>query len=187
MQADRPRRLRAGGRASGAPGSLFERAPSRARSDPGRLPGNAYGRLYRAGYACRIRRTSRLAPGRAVLGLKSLRRPLRGVSMREEREGIVPWSRYRRGLSGALRREGDRARKKSASSTDGKRALSSAFGTGAIVRRAVRQAPPRAVGLDDFTLIAARSDAVLRKWKSRLGRGRRRVRALPRLLIRASA
>ena len=64
-------------------------------------------RLYRAGYACRIRRTSRLAPGRAVLGLKSLRRPLRGVSMREERERIVPWSRYRRGLSGALRREGD--------------------------------------------------------------------------------
>ncbi len=63
-------------------------------------------RLYRAGYACRIRRTSRRAPGRAVLGLKSLRRPLGGVSMREERERTVPSSRYRRGLPGALRREG---------------------------------------------------------------------------------
>jgi inorganic triphosphatase YgiF len=65
-------------------------------------------RLYRAGYACRIRRTTRPAPGRAVLGLKSLQRPRRGVSMREELERIVPSSRYRRGLSSdALRREGD--------------------------------------------------------------------------------
>jgi inorganic triphosphatase YgiF len=64
-------------------------------------------RLYRAGYACRIRRTSRHAPGRAVLGLKSLQRARRGVSTREERERIVASSRYRRGLSDALRREGD--------------------------------------------------------------------------------
>jgi inorganic triphosphatase YgiF len=64
-------------------------------------------RLYRAGYACRIRRTSRHAPGRAVLGLKSLQRPRRGVSTREELERTVSSSRYRRGLSGALRREGD--------------------------------------------------------------------------------
>ena len=64
-------------------------------------------RLYRAGYACRIRRTSRRPAGRAVLGLKSLRRPLHGVSMREELERVVPSSRCRRGLSAALRREGD--------------------------------------------------------------------------------
>ncbi len=65
-------------------------------------------RLYRAGYACRIRRTTRRAPGRAVLGLKSLQRPRRGVSMREELERIVPSSRCRRGLSSdALRREGE--------------------------------------------------------------------------------
>jgi inorganic triphosphatase YgiF len=64
-------------------------------------------RLYHAGYACRIRRTSRHAPGRAVLGLKSLQRARRGVSLREEHERIVPSGRCRRGLSGALRREGD--------------------------------------------------------------------------------
>jgi inorganic triphosphatase YgiF len=64
-------------------------------------------RLYHAGYACRIRRTSRLAPGRAVLGLKSLQRAQRGVSTREEHERIVPSSPYRRGLSDALRHEGD--------------------------------------------------------------------------------
>ena len=64
-------------------------------------------RLYHAGYACRIRRTSRHAPGRAVLGLKSLQRARRGVSMREEHERTIPSSRCRRGLSDALRHEGD--------------------------------------------------------------------------------
>jgi inorganic triphosphatase YgiF len=64
-------------------------------------------RLYHAGYACRIRRSSRYAAYRAVLGLKSLQRARRGVSTREEHERTVPWSRYRRGLSDTLRREGD--------------------------------------------------------------------------------
>ena len=64
-------------------------------------------RFFRAGYACRIRRSSRHAPSRAVLGLKSLQRARRGVSTREEHERVVPSSRYRRGLSDALRREGD--------------------------------------------------------------------------------
>jgi inorganic triphosphatase YgiF len=64
-------------------------------------------RLYRAGYACRIRRTSRRADGRAVLGLKSLHRARRGISTREEHERIIP-SRYsRRGLFGLLCREGE--------------------------------------------------------------------------------
>jgi len=63
-------------------------------------------RLYHAGYACRVRRSSRYARGRAVLGLKSLQRARRGVSTREEHERMVPASRYRRGLSDAVGREG---------------------------------------------------------------------------------
>jgi inorganic triphosphatase YgiF len=64
-------------------------------------------RLYHAGCASRIRRTSRLAPGRAVLGLKSLQRAKQGVSTREEHERLVASSRYQRGLSAdALRHEG---------------------------------------------------------------------------------
>jgi inorganic triphosphatase YgiF len=63
-------------------------------------------RLYCAGYACRIRRTSRHAAGRVALGLKSLHRARRGVSVREEHERMVSASRCRRGLSDALRREG---------------------------------------------------------------------------------
>jgi len=48
-------------------------------------------RLFRAGYACRIRRTSR-AP-RAVLALKALTRPRRMVSRREELEQAIPSDR----------------------------------------------------------------------------------------------
>jgi inorganic triphosphatase YgiF len=43
-------------------------------------------RLFRAGYACRIRRIS----GRTVLALKSLKRPLNMVSVREELEEELP-------------------------------------------------------------------------------------------------
>jgi inorganic triphosphatase YgiF len=63
-------------------------------------------RLYRAGYACRIRRTSRRPAVRAVLALKSLHRPRRGVSTREEHEQVVSWSRCRSRLSQAAGCEG---------------------------------------------------------------------------------
>ncbi|MGO8704670.1 MAG: CYTH domain-containing protein [Candidatus Brocadiia bacterium] len=142
-------------------------------------------RLYRAGYACRIRRTSRLAPGRAVLGLKSLRRPLRGVSMREERERIVPWSRYRRGLSGALRREGDLSAK-ILGILDGRKAR--------VIFRVRNRRDTYAVrfgkrlralvSLDDFTLIAGAKRRRLAEVEIEIKQGSaEELRALARLLI----
>ena len=93
---------------SGASGNLFERAPSRARSDPRRLPGNA--RLAPVPRRLRLPHPPDIAPRarprRAGPQVAPARRGAASARARSA-SGSSRASRYRRGLSGALRREGD--------------------------------------------------------------------------------